>query len=172
MRTVRQRRQQQQQLVRKTAAAPIAQQPARQTSRVGVSAGRQPVREKKQELKKMEEEHAFSEDEYSNEEVPEVTAEEECREMRKEVASEVDEEFKPDSKLCKAIRARYSELTKELWDSQGKLDEFNFSEEEKNIINNRVKIWLEYFVSTATFRKDNVNLFEYMDSFTETQKFI
>ena len=67
---------------------------------------------------------------------------------------------------------RYQELLKELWKSQSKLDEFGFSEEEKKILNDRVKIWLEYFAITSAFRDENVNLFEYIDSFTETQKFI
>ena len=67
---------------------------------------------------------------------------------------------------------RYQELIKELWQSQTALEEFGFDEEEKKILNKRVKLWLEYFISTATFREENVNLFKYMDYFCETQKFI
>lgn len=39
-------------------------------------------------------------------------------------------------------------------------------------INDKTKLWLEYFVATATFRNDSSNLFEYLDSFNETQNFI
>ena len=46
-------------------------------------------------------------------------------------------------------------------------------DEEKKILNERVELWLEYFVSSATFnREEDVNLFEFMDYFTETQKFV
>ena len=92
--------------------------------------------------------------------------------MRENLASSTLDKLRPNEDLYLAIKERYQELLKELWKSQNSLEEFNFSNEEKKILNDRVKLWLEYFVSTATFRDENVNLFEYMDSFTETQKFI
>lgn len=92
--------------------------------------------------------------------------------MKKILASNEDQMIKLDEDMYEAIRSRYQELLKELWENQNTLDEFEFTKEEKEILNKRVKLWLEYFVSTATFRNGNINLFEYMDSFTETQKFV
>lgn len=92
--------------------------------------------------------------------------------MKKILASNDDQMIKLDEDMYEAIRSRYQELLKELWENQNTLDEFNFTKDEKEILNKRVKLWLEYFVSTATFRNGNINLFEYMDSFTETQKFV
>lgn len=92
--------------------------------------------------------------------------------MKKILASNDDQMIKLDEDMYEAIRSRYQELLKELWENQNTLDEFEFTKEEKEILNKRVKLWLEYFVSTATFRNGNINLFEYMDSFTETQKFV
>lgn len=97
---------------------------------------------------------------------------EEQEDLRENLASSTLDKLRPNEDLYIAIKERYQELLKELWKSQNSLEEFNFSNEEKKILNDRVKLWLEYFVSTATFRDENVNLFEYMDSFTETQKFI
>ena len=57
--------------------------------------------------------------------------------------------------------------------NENSLKDFNLSDEEKKILNERVELWLEYFVSSATFnREEDVNLFEFMDYFTETQKFV
>ena len=97
---------------------------------------------------------------------------EEHEDLRENLASSTLDKLRPNEDLYLAIKERYQELLKELWKSQNSLEEFNFSNEEKKILNDRVKLWLEYFVSTATFRDENVNLFDYMDSFTETQKFI
>lgn len=92
--------------------------------------------------------------------------------MKRILASNDDQMIRLDEDMYEAIRSRYQELLKELWENQNTLDEFEFTKEEKDILNKRVKLWLEYFVSTATFRNGNINLFEYMDSFTDTQKFV
>lgn len=171
MRTARQRRQQQLQFTKRPAAAPVAQQPAKAASKPAVATGRQAMREKKQEVKKMEEEHV-SEEEYTSEDEVEVDPETERQELREEVAADSMDELRPNGKLYIAIRERYEELIKDIWQSQGQLEEFGFSDEEKDIINKRVKLWLEYFAVTAAFRDENVNLFEYIDTFTSTQTFI
>jgi len=80
---------------------------------------------------------------------------------------------KNDVSLYNAISTRYNELLKELVMNENSLKDFNLSDEEKKILNERVELWLEYFVSSATFnRSEDVNLFEFMDYFTETQKFV
>lgn len=80
---------------------------------------------------------------------------------------------KNDVTLYNAISSRYNELLKELVMNENSLKDFNLSDEEKKILNERVELWLEYFVSSATFnREEDVNLFEFMDYFTETQKFV
>ena len=104
--------------------------------------------------------------------IEEIPVEDQQMKLRKFFTADEEGMVKVDQELIHAIRERYQELLKELWENQGHLDDFNFSEEEKDILNKRVKLWLEYFISTATFRDENVNLFEYMDSFCDTQKFI
>lgn len=104
--------------------------------------------------------------------VEEIPVEDQQMKLRKFFTADEEGMVKVDQDLIHAIRERYQELLKELWENQGHLDDFNFSEDEKDILNKRVKLWLEYFISTATFRDENVNLFEYMDSFCDTQKFI
>lgn len=99
----------------------------------------------------------------------EIPVEEQEMKLRKFLTSDDQTKVDVDPKM---VQKRYQELLKELWKNQGHLDDFNFSDEERNILNERVKLWLEYFISTATFRDENVNLFEYMDSFCDTQKFI
>ena len=80
---------------------------------------------------------------------------------------------KNDVSLYNAISTRYNELLKELVMNENSLKDLNLSDEEKKILNERVELWLEYFVSSATFnREEDVNLFEFMDYFTETQKFV
>lgn len=101
-----------------------------------------------------------------------IEPEKEHEELRQEVASQTLSKLRPNEDLYIAIKERYQELIKELWQSQNALEEFEFSEEEKQILRDRVKLWLEYFISTATFRDENVNLFEYMDTFWEKEHFI
>ena len=142
----------------------------------------QEERKSRRELKRMEEEKVEQKEEEVTEdsdedvseekEEPMQTIEEERKQMRSKVAADSLDELRPNADLYKAVKDRYEELIKELWKSQGKLDEFNFSDEEKKILNDRVKLWLEYFAITSAFRDENVNLFEYIDSFCETQKYI
>lgn len=177
MRTARQRRLQPQQTKKVVTQQPAVATPAqKQKSAVKPQVGRQNVRDKKQEIKKMEEEPEVEDDSIDSQEdsteQEDETLESQREDMREKVAPETLDELRPNGKLYIAIKDRYQELLKELWKSQSKLDEFGFSEEEKKILNDRVKIWLEYFAITSAFRDENVNLFEYIDSFTETQKFI
>lgn len=128
-----------------------------------VQSQQQPVvHEEKVVEKKMEEDSTTSE----------CIQENQQDKMKRILSSNDDQMIKLDEDMYEAIRSRYQELLKELWENQNTLDEFNFTKDEKEILNKRVKLWLEYFVSTATFRNGNINLFEYMDSFTETQKFV
>lgn len=128
-----------------------------------VQSQQQPVvHEEKVIEKKMEEDSTSSE----------CVQENQQDKMKRILASNDDQMIRLDEDMYEAIRSRYQELLKELWENQNTLDEFEFTKEEKDILNKRVKLWLEYFVSTATFRNGNINLFEYMDSFTDTQKFV
>ena len=104
--------------------------------------------------------------------VEEIPVEDQQAKLKRFFSGDEEGTIKSDELLYKAIKERYQELLKELWENQGHLEDFNFSDEEKDILNKRVKLWLEYFISTATFKNENVNLFEYMDSFCDTQKFI
>ena len=136
-----------------------------------------PPRKERRVTKRMEEEipvetEKFDDEDELDESSEDIPMEEQHEEMKEQLASTTLNKMRPNQELYEAIKERYQCLLKELWKNQSTLEEFNFSDEEKEILNTRVKLWLEYFVSTATFRKDNVNLFEYMDSFCDTQKFI
>ena len=170
MRSARQRRLQPQQTKKVATQQPAVTSVQKQKSVT------KPQVSKKQELKKMEEEEEdFENQSYESEDdskEEDETLESQREDLRERVAPETLDELRPNGKLYIAIKDRYQELLKELWKSQSKLDEFGFSEDEKKILNDRVKIWLEYFAITSAFRDDNINLFEYIDSFTDTQKFI
>ena len=170
MRSARQRRLQPQQTKKVVTQQPTVTSVQKQKSVA------KPQVSKKQELKKMEEEPEVEDNSYDSQEdsveQEDETLESQREELRERVAPETLDELRPNGKLYIAIKDRYQELLKELWKSQSKLDEFGFSEDEKKILNDRVKIWLEYFAITSAFRDDNINLFEYIDSFTDTQKFI
>lgn len=164
MRSARQRRVQ---VARKTSRVQEVQQPV-EPAPVG--------RKEKRPLKRMEEEKPViaeppREEEYddSSDDMP---IEDQHEELKEQVAATTTNKMRVTPEFNEAIRERYQELIKELWQSQTALEEFGFDEEEKKILNKRVKLWLEYFISTATFREENVNLFKYMDYFCETQKFI
>ena len=85
---------------------------------------------------------------------------------------------KNDVELLDKVRRRYNALLEQISKNENVLKSFNFSEEEKDLLNKRVELWLEYFVSSATFNREKnekgeeVNLFEYMEYFFETQKFV
>ena len=178
MRSVRQRRLQPPQTKKVVTSQPAVAAPAQKQKSTAKPqpTGRQAVREKKQEVKKMEEEPEVEDDSYDSQEdsaeQEDESLESQREELRERVAPETLDELRPNGKLYIAIKDRYQELLKELWKSQSKLEEFGFSEDEKKILNDRVKIWLEYFAITSAFRDDSVNLFEYIDTFTATQKFI
>lgn len=177
MRSIRQRRLQPQQTKKVTSQPAVAAPAQKQKSTAKTQhTGHQALREKKQEVKKMEEEQIVEDDSYDSQEdsveQEDESLESQREELRERVAPETLDELRPNGKLYIAIKDRYQELLKELWKSQSKLEEFGFSEDEKKILNDRVKIWLEYFAITSAFRDENVNLFEYIDTFTATQKFI
>ena len=159
---------------------PVPEQPVRASKKRRDT--RRMEEEEEEEEQVMEQEtdpEQMSSEEECEPEVPKVDPKEKVRSLKRErenlrgkYAPETMDELRPDAKLYVAIKERYETLIKNLWESQGKLDEFQFSDEEKKILNDRCKLWLEYFISTAAFRKENVNLFEYMDSFCDTQEFI
>lgn len=135
-----------------------------------------PPRRERRGTKRMEEERPVAEQQFEEEDEfdssEDIPMEEQHEEIKEQLADSTVNKMRPNQELYEAIKERYQCLLRELWKSQSTLAEFNFSDDEKAILNARVKLWLEYFISTATFRKDNVNLFEYMDSFCDTQKFI
>ena len=53
-------------------------------------------------------------------------------------------------KMNDMIRARYSELLKELWENENQLNELKLNATTRNLLNCRSKLWLEYFISTYT----------------------
>ena len=105
--------------------------------------------EKKKEVRRMEEEDDTSEEELDEKSVEQEDEDESLEDQRQQLrgkyAAETMEELRPNAKLYVAIRDRYQEILKELWKSQNKLDDFGFSNEEKKILNERCKLWLEYF---------------------------
>ena len=111
------------------------------------------------------------------EEVPESRMEEESFDdersrMKKQISEETKNSMRMTPELSALIVERYNELLKDMAMNDDSLDNLNLSAEEKNLINKKVELWLEYFISTATFRGDDVNLFDYLDSFNKTQKFL
>lgn len=164
MRSARQRRVQ---VARKTSRVPEVQQPVEPAPA---------SRKEKRPLKRMEEEKPIVEqpprDEEYDDSSEDMPVEEQHEELKEQVAATSGNKMRATPEFYEAVKERYQELIKELWQSQNTLEEFGFDDEEKKILNKRVKLWLEYFISTATFRDENVNLFNYMDYFCETQKFI
>ena len=61
----------------------------------------------------------------------EIPVEDQQMKLRKFFTADEEGMVKVDQDLIHAIRERYQELLKELWENQGHLDDFNFSEEEK-----------------------------------------
>lgn len=105
--------------------------------------------------------------------VEEIPVQDQRTKIKQFLREEDHSAVKNDITLYNAISTRYNELLKELVMNENSLRDFNLSDEEKKILNERVELWLEYFVSSATFNRDeDVNLFEFMDYFTETQKFV
>lgn len=131
-------------------------------------------RKEKRSVKRMEEEKPaveeprYEEDDLSDEE----SMIEEHKDLRSQVAGSTVTKMRPNQELYDAIRERYQYLLQELWKNESDVESFKLTGEQRNLLNARVKLWLEYFVSTATFRDENVNLFEYMDTFCNTEKFL
>lgn len=74
--------------------------------------------------------------------------------------------------ISKEIKERYQELIKDLWQNEQKLNAFDIPEDLKNALNDRVHLWLEYFLTNSTFRSGDNNMFEYLDTFNATTSFI
>lgn len=90
-----------------------------------------------------------------------------------ESEDQVDEVEQPRQDAIKRqIKERYQSLISELWANEKQLKDFEFPDDLRELINKRVALWLEYFITNATFRSDNANLFEYMETFAKTTKFL
>ena len=92
--------------------------------------------------------------------------------MIKQISEKTNDSMRMTPELSALIIERYNELLKDMALNDDSLDNVKLTDEEKNLINKKVELWLEYFISTATFRDDDVNLFDYLDSFNKTQKFL
>lgn len=112
------------------------------------------------------------EEEEESEEEPVLNKSQQRTQMKSQLAPETKDKMRMNSELSMLIVERYNELLKDLALNDDSLEELNFTPEEKALINKKVELWLEYFISTATFRDDDVNLFDYLDSFVKTQKFL
>lgn len=77
-----------------------------------------------------------------------------------------------ENSISKEIKERYQELIKDLWKNEQKLNEFDIPSDLKNTLNERVHLWLEYFLTNSTFRSGDNNMFEYLDTFNATTTFI
>lgn len=76
-------------------------------------------------------------------------------------------------KMNDMIRARYSELLKELWENENQLNELKLNVTTRNLLNCRSKLWLEYFISTYTFNNyKNLDVFNYMDTFNNSTNYL
>ena len=125
------------------------------------------MKKNKEEVERMEEE--IETDEELLDEVPKSQQKEQ---MRSQLAPQTKDSMKMSYDLSLIIAERYKELLQELTTNDDSLEELNLTQEQKDLINKKVELWLEYFISTATFRDDDVNLFDYLTSFCKTQKFL
>ena len=76
-------------------------------------------------------------------------------------------------KMNDMIRSRYSELLKELWENENQLTDLKLNVTTRNLLNNRSKLWLEYFISTYTFNNyKNLDIFNYMDTFNNSTNYL
>ena len=76
------------------------------------------------------------------------------------------------NELSKEIQERYNELIKELWNNEQKINIYELPQALKEAMNERMKLWLEYFLTNSSFRTSDTNMFEYLDTFTNTTSFI
>lgn len=162
------------------------QQPVRQPAKTvtkeparTVKSAAKPVSDRRM-ARKMEEEpreiEQYETDESSYDEPEQedlqMDTEEERDDLKEKVAENTLKDARIDADLMQTMKKRYNELIKQLWENQGKLDDFGFSPEEKDLLNERESLFLEYFVCNAIFRDDKVNLFEFIDTFMDTVKFV
>ena len=128
------------------------------------------ISERKKHIKK----HTVddSEEDSTSDEIMDMESEKEREQLKMELAPQTVSKMRPTEDLYHAIRDRYSELLKEICQTETEATEAKFTESQKQILRKRIRLWLEYFITTATFRDENVNLFDYMDSFLKEQKFI
>ena len=83
----------------------------------------------------------------------------------------INENIQP-NELSKEIQDRYNELIKELWTNEQKINIYELPQALKEAMNERMKLWLEYFLTNSSFRTTDTNMFEYLDTFTNTTSFI
>lgn len=83
----------------------------------------------------------------------------------------MNESIQP-NELSKEIQDRYNELIKELWTNEQKINIYELPQALKEAMNERMKLWLEYFLTNSSFRTSDTNMFEYLDTFTNTTSFI
>ena len=114
----------------------------------------------------------MEEEEESTEEMEEKPKSQSIEEMRSQLAPQTKDKVKMNYDLSLMIAERYKELLQELTTKDDSIEELGLTEEQKEVINKKAELWLEYFISTATFRDDDINLFDYMIKFCKTQKFI
>lgn len=131
----------------------------------------EPVSSHKKHIKK----HNVDEDEIedsTSDEIMDMEPEKEREQLKMEIAPQTVSKMRPTEDLYLAIRDRYSELLRELYQTEKAANNAKFTDTQKEILRKRIRLWLEYFITTATFRDENVNLFDYMDSFLKGQEFI
>ena len=61
--------------------------------------------------------------------------------MKRILSSNDDQMIKLDEDMYEAIRSRYQELLKKLWENQNTLDEFDFTDDEKKILIKRIFVF-------------------------------
>ena len=84
----------------------------------------------------------------------------------------INKEDNERNELSKEIQERYNELIKELWNNEQKINMYELPQALKEAMNERMKLWLEYFLTNSSFRTSDTNMFEYLDTFTNTTTFI
>lgn len=127
-----------------------------------------------------EEEESLTSSEYEEDDrMEEVSKEEEVvdkkaerQKMREQIADETVDAVRLDKDLIIAISERYQELLQELYATDDRIESLNLSEDAKEMINEKANLWLEYFLASSTFRDPKANIFDKMDSFIKTNKFV
>ncbi len=77
------------------------------------------------------------------------------------------------SEMNSMIKVRYSELLHELWENENAVNDMEITPQLKKLLNQRSKLWLEYFISTYTFNNyKNLDIFNYMDAFNNSTNYL